>query len=350
MLMFCLSSASVFANNIAIYEGYVTPSNSIKNLKKSPDAIVLQDISNNNGELVVFYRYGDDQQAGFSVATYLDNSAELNWTNSGTFTDGDIFKTSSIAPAPIELNNKLYLFGIKHTDRDIIYNSFSSVENLLSGTWDNSKFLNTGKEASGLDGRNTISLAAYENDMMMSFYAYPQPTTEVFSSSLCLVDDTLNCKGVNTKSGDGYNDPTLIATTIDSNGDDRTLLFVRDEDDQVVHLHEYKLWPDENEMRWKDLYVINNSLDQFSGAVFSSVQHDGILYLFFKNAKGNIAQMNISVDDLDTRAWTYPVEIKDTSGAVIGDVEGGLKAVVYKNHTYVFYLDKKEQKLKYFAL
>lgn len=346
-----LLSMSAFANN-AVYNGDIKTSAEVKDIKHAPDAIVLKDFEGNEAELVVFYRYSDDQKSGFSLANGRGADGSLMWASNGVFTNEDTFKTSSIAPAPIQYNDKLYLFGITKNSGNIIYNTFSSVDDLLLGNWETDNYLYTGKEANRNEGKDTISLLNYDDDIMMTHYKID--SKDHFGYVTC-DDIRLECSGVG-HAVEGYKDPTSIATVVEPHGKERTLLFVREaaelnhDDVDILHLYEYKIWPNQSSPRWGFLYRIGHTEEIVSGAVLNGVQVDDIFYLYFKRNNGSIARIHIHTDEIDNGTWSTALDIKDPDGQLIDNVQGGPKAVIYGEYTYVFYVDKSSQNMKYFAM
>jgi hypothetical protein len=157
IIVFFFSTGSAFAFP-------VTGDTPVTNIISTPKAVVV------DNSLVVFFQDKNDPQIGhFFVATPGANGHLLFEPTKYTLNE-EIFKLGGLsAPEPVLLNNQLYVFG-RSDENQLIYNAVDSLADLKNNNWHSKTKLihsNTGKGNTSLnsDGyfHNQISAVEYSH-------------------------------------------------------------------------------------------------------------------------------------------------------------------------------------------
>ncbi len=308
----------------------------IKRLPLGPDAIVMKDAQGNDA-LVVFYRlHGDKQQAGFIVArTAAPDSGVLLWDEQNYVLKTSALRAGGFSPAPVLLEDRLYLFGREQKNnegRDILYNSFANLDDLIEhteGKSGNHPFTDLGIK--GHKDFGHLSAAVVDDSILLAYYAKDKKTEKrPFSSSRCTVqsEGKLSCKAAGM-SDEKYDDPTALAqATI--NGVTETFLMVRN---QHTLMDLYQFNPFNN--TWSSLYSVPNV--QLPDLPVSTLELDDMLHVYYQEPDSGphssmVTKTAAFLSEIlsSNIVWKAPDISKHRTGTSV-------KPIAFKGRIYVFY-------------
>ncbi len=333
----------LFASNAPMVSGLVGGNGEIqKKLPLGPDAIVMKD-SIGNDVLVVFYRLkGSSQKVGFIVSRGVgENGANLLWDKPHVLKE-EVMKAGGFSPAPVMLDGKLYLFGRereKNDGRDLIYNSFENVEDLIAHTEERSG--DRSFKELGIKGHKEfdhLSAAVVDGAVLLAYYEKNEKKTSAmpFSSSRCTPKSTntdlLSCKDVTVPTSK-YQAPTVI-TQVTVNGALETLLFVKD-----------------GENTW-DIFQLNSAHNEWveSHSIFlydlkgflpmGMVEVNGNLHVYYNSKTANILETHVVSDEIFSpdASWTIATRKKGMGGEAFESIDA-VKPIIFGDRVYVFFKD-----------
>ncbi len=399
VILFCGVLAGLFAftadtatNTITYSQGAEVPLSVNKDVVRTPEAIVLKNGTVDN--LAVFYRVGREKESGFSVATTQGTTGLLTWyanagKNAFAFSDDKKFSTKSISPTPIIYNDKIYLFGTRERNFGIIYNTFSSISDLLSLNFGFSE-----KQDSGVNNMADLNLSVghftgkskESDDILMTFhdkfcyggavkYCYGTVGYREFTHN---TDNTLKCEqGVNAvfnQKDNGYyeNNNHLAKVTIKNQATQQDenfyYLFARNylssKLDVILYNREANCSYTENcpgstsvsthtdcpDKAWTILYGLFE--DAIARDPVSSIQLGNTLYLYFKGKDGFLKESHVDLSKIaDSTQWSAPIAVTFNNGTSEQKIpvasNTGTKVIVFNGWVYIFYVDNVGNRLKY---
>ncbi|HLF66672.1 MAG TPA: hypothetical protein VI522_03570 [Gammaproteobacteria bacterium] len=332
----------------------------------TPDAIVMKD-ADGNDVLAVFYRVkGDHPKGGFVVARTTGRYGELNWDASTHEIDMSALRIEKFSPAPVILGDRLYVFGRQNKSnssdgkRKLIYNSVNNnVEDLINNHWNSPTFINhvqNGVATNPDQERDHVSLVNYSHvqnnvtteRLLMSYYESDDAKQVKFSTSSCIprtdsVVGALYCEGGKVYGGDkvDYRNSTHLIKTHYA-GNVSIALLTRKENQLTVHGFA------KDTLTWNNFY---NPILSLSHEPMGSVQYGETLYLYYKSLKGNIIKETYAFtwDMAGETAFThfYALRPRGDYNNTMFYANDGVKAVVFKGHIYIFYIDNQTGVLRY---
>ncbi len=339
----------VFLPAFAVTEGQL----GIQDIPLGPDAIVMQD-SSGQDVVVVFYRLqGDSQRAAFVVGRAQADSAKLIWDDAPYTIKSTVMMAGGFSPAPVLLNNKLYLFGRNRTHGDgrhFIYNYFENLDDLIAHTTDGDKdrpFQDLGIK--GHQDHDHLSAAAVPGDdaILLAYHAKHETKKNgktVPSSLRCEPKQNsalLSCQHVLVESHKHKQPAELVPISFP---DDSTAVLWLMRDDKYLGVHHY----DEHQNTWMNFQSsakLNLPPEMPVGAV--SFNHE--LYLYYKEDKKSAPIMMtkasvVTKEPVHDEAspsepvvWSKPIKLHDPEGNLLMTAEV-VKPIVYHDRIYIFYL------------
>ncbi len=365
LLILCLTAIVSMAHQVSI-----VGTSAITGISNSPEAIVL------GNNLVVFYQKtsGSTSQGHFAVASIQNGN--LVWEEQPYSINNQNISSEGYAPVPALLNGRLFVFGGKNRNDSnkndqakILYNSVADLAALKTNSWktadpfvlryeDSSNGLTTIrphkelKQISAIDyldsaGKLNILLTYFEHQT----FAANQDEHKKFSYASCQpntqFDYLLQCIGGKVYSGNNtinYNAPTHLTKAGGS-----TFLFVRNGKNNPLTAHQFNVSP----LGFSQLYS-SEKIDLSGVAIATVEDSDGDLRLYFKREGGDgIFKTFISNSaDFTGDNWGNVTQVFDScqgAGAVpVQTHKKGLKAVVFNNQVYVFFVNKQTGALSYF--